>query len=307
MSILDKFLGITETRNAESRSYSVSDLFLPASPNSTVSTDEALTNSAVWGCVRILTENIATLPVHIFKQDGDARLPLDPAPSWASFGYGDNNRIDVLTQIMTSLLTDGNAYVATYRDSKGMILFLEVLDPAEVAPQFEDGSVVYMVSQTDGTEAKLTRMDILHIKGLSMPGTLEGLSPIKFHTTTIGLSNAATEFGRKYFDNGTVPGGVISVEGEPSAAAIKSLKASWTLLTEAQATLTNWQCSHRACLSARYPGRRTRLSLLTPDSFRLVTSHVSTECHHTSSLTPLAPPRGDLDLPSRTQPSSSSH
>lgn len=228
MTFLNRFLG-TETRDStEKRSYSVSDLFLPVNTTPEVSTDTALTNTAVWGCIRILSDNIATLPVNVYEQDGDARLPLTPAPSWAGFSYGNNNRIDVLTQIMTSLLTDGNAYLATYRDSQGIVLFVEVLDPASVTPEFVDGQVEYLLAQADGTEAHLTKMDILHIKGLALPGTIEGLSPIKFHTATIGLSNAATDFGLKYFDNGTVPGGVISVEGEPSDASIKALKASWT-------------------------------------------------------------------------------
>jgi len=193
----------------------------------TVSKDTALQVSAVWGSVRILSDGVATLPMNTHIRTRGVRGPF-PRASWMDFAVGPYSKIDLTGQMMVSLLLDGNAYVATYRDEDGMIMFLEVLDPDAVTP-IQDAStrvVSYEINSARGTST-VSQFEILHIRGMTMPGKLEGMSPIAYMRETIGLSMAATEYGATFFGNGALPGVVIEADGQISDAGIASMKAGW--------------------------------------------------------------------------------
>jgi HK97 family phage portal protein len=121
------------------------------------------------------------------------------------------------------LLLDGNAYVATYRDATGTVVWMEVLDPKQVEPQRVGAEVRYSVNG----QPSVDRYDILHITGMMMPGDIKGISPITASRESIGLSIAATEFGAAFFGNGAIPGTVVEVPGQLSEQGVKQLKSAW--------------------------------------------------------------------------------
>jgi HK97 family phage portal protein len=188
-----------------------------------VGPESALTVSAVYGSVRILSDNVATFPVDSYIRWDGARKPFRPTPSWLAFEQGPHGKIEVLSQTMVSLLTAGNAYLALYRDPLGQVIFVEVLDPAQVTVQRAGADVRYTVNGTPG----LTRMDVLHIPGMMLPGDLEGVSPITYARESIGLSMAATEYGAAFFGNGAIPGVAVEVDGPLSETGVKRLQAAW--------------------------------------------------------------------------------
>lgn len=188
-----------------------------------VSPDTALTVSAVYGSVRIISDNVATFPLDSFIRWDGARRPYRPRPTWMDFQAGPFGKIEVISQAVVSLLTDGNAYLALYRDPMGQVVWMEVLDPAQVTVERFGSDVRYTVNGTSG----LTRMDILHIPGMMLPGELEGVSPITYARESIGLSMASTEYGAAFFGNGAVPGVVVEVPGTLSEAGVARLKAAW--------------------------------------------------------------------------------
>jgi HK97 family phage portal protein len=188
-----------------------------------VTYDTAMTVSAVYGSVRILSDNISTLPLDTFQRIDGTRRPYRPRPEWLNFTDGPYNRIEVLGQVMVSLLLDGNAYIATYRDRSGLIVWLEVLDPRQVEPEKVGSTIRYSVNGQPSVDA----LDILHITGMMMPGAVKGISPVTAARETIGLAIAATAYGAAFFGNGAVPGSVVEVPGQLSADGIKALRAAW--------------------------------------------------------------------------------
>jgi phage portal protein BeeE len=78
-----------------------------------VTTPQAMRLSAVFACLRLLSEAIATLPLDTFIRFGGTRQPWRPRPDYLSFQPPQGSRIDYLSQVMLSLLTDGNAYILT--------------------------------------------------------------------------------------------------------------------------------------------------------------------------------------------------
>lgn len=218
-------------RSDESRSMSFQDVWgmgydmsgLATKSGKPVNADTAMTVSAVYGSVRILSENISTLPIDTYTRNGSQRESYQPRPEWLDFTVGPFDKIAVMGQIMVSLLLDGNAYVATYREATGAVVWMEVLDPKQVEPQRVGAEVRYSVNG----QPSVDRYDILHITGMMMPGDIKGISPITASRESIGLSIAATEFGAAFFGNGAIPGTVVEVPGQLSEQGVKQLKSAW--------------------------------------------------------------------------------
>lgn len=189
------------------------------------SVDQSMRLSAVFACLRLLSEAVATLPLDTFVRDGGTRKPYRPRPEYLSFDPPQQSRIDYLSQLMMSLLTDGNAYVLTPRDRFGVPLDLVVLDPYLVKVQRRAGRATY---ECLGVPLD-PLVDVMHIKGMMLPGHIKGLSPIAYARETIGLGLAAQRFGSAFFNNGALPSAVIEVpEGKTfSDAAAERFRATW--------------------------------------------------------------------------------
>ena len=183
----------------------------------------AMQITAVYSCVRILSEAIASLPLHLYKytDTGTAKatdhllyflLHDEPNKEMTSFVFRET--------LMTHLLLWGNAYAQIIRNGKGEVLALYPLMPDRMnVDRDESGNIVYeyMVSQEDapinsGSTVKLSPHEVLHIPGLGFDGTI-GYSPIAMAKNAIGLAIATEEYGSKFFANGATPSGILEFPG----------------------------------------------------------------------------------------------
>lgn len=188
-----------------------------------VTVDSAMQLSAVFACLRLLSEAISTMPLDTFQRDGGTRRPYRPRPEYLSFQPAQGSRIDYLSQVMLSLLSDGNAFVATPRDDLGVPLDLVVIDPCAV--KVERSPVGVDSYYVNGAE--YGRFDIMHIKAMTMPGALRGLSPLGYARASIELGLAAQQFGSAFFANGALPAGIIEAPGEFSRSSAERAAALW--------------------------------------------------------------------------------
>lgn len=181
----------------------------------TVSTTSAMRLTAVYACVRLIAETIAAMPLKTYTGDGpdrrEARLPAErviwdrPNP--------EQTRQTFWSQVLVSLLLDGNAFVNTARDGLGRVAELWVLDPTLVSiGRTEAGERVYEVSGS-GT---LTPREIVHIPGILLPGAVRGLSPIGQARQALGIAIAAEKLGARLFGSGTLLGGILEVDADLS-------------------------------------------------------------------------------------------
>ncbi|MFJ7419786.1 phage portal protein [Streptomyces uncialis] len=204
-----------------------------------VDANSALTVSAVFACVRLLSETICTLPVATYSRRGGVRKAIN-SPTWLDYPNaepGGLGRIDLLSQVVLSLLLDGNAYLAVLWDGPH-IVGLEVLDPNRIDTHtvVVDGKrrkVFYVADyDDDGNEVALgwfTTREILHIPGMMLPGEFTGVSPIAFARESIGLAMAAQTYGAKFFANGAMPGALIEVPGAMSEEGLARAREAWRL------------------------------------------------------------------------------
>lgn len=204
-----------------------------------VNASTALQVSAVFGCVRLLSETIATLPVSTYSRRGGTRRMVT-SPVWLDYPTaepGGAGRIDLLSQVVLSLLLEGNAYLAVSWDGPN-IAAIEVLDPSKIQVhtvmiEGRRRKVFYAWDvDKDGHEVALgwfTTRDILHIPGMMLPGDFTGVSPIAFARESIGLALAAQTYGARFFANGSVPGAVVEVPGAMSEDGLARAREAWRI------------------------------------------------------------------------------
>lgn len=197
-----------------------------------VTPDRALQASAVYACVRVLAETIASLPLHVYKRlDRGKEKAVDhylysilhdaPNPEMTSFEFRET--------MMGHLCLRGNAYAEKVYDRAGRIKELWPLNPDRVTVTRDKTTkqLVYTVTIPDeARKAELGSDRILHIRGLSGDGII-GYSPVRLARESIGLSLATEEYGARFFGNGSRPGGVLEHPGKLGTEARKNLKTSW--------------------------------------------------------------------------------
>ena len=190
-----------------------------------VNEQTAMQTTAVYACVRILAEAIASLPLHVYEyqEDGGKQMmhdhPLyyllhdEPNPEMTSFVFRET--------LMSHLLIWGNAYAQIIRDGSGRVLGLYPLLPNKMDVQRDDRGNLYYVYSRNSDEnptfkeygdIRLKAEDVLHIPGLGFDGLI-GYSPIAMAKNAVGMTLACEEYGASFFANGANPGGVLEHPG----------------------------------------------------------------------------------------------
>ena len=215
------FTSIFRSRDRPKNLSGGTSFFMGSSSSGKVVTERsAMQMTAVYACVRILSEAIAGLPLHLYKytSDGGKEKAIDhplyqllhdePNPEMSSFVFRET--------LMTHLLLWGNAYAQIIRNGKGDIIALYPLMPNRMRVDRDDKGQLYYTYNRVYDEALKTKSmtvvlkpyDVLHIPGLGFDG-LVGYSPIAMAKNAIGLAIATEEYGAKFFANGAAPSGVL--------------------------------------------------------------------------------------------------
>jgi len=193
--------------------------------------------TAVYACVRILSEAIAGLPLHLYRytDNGGKEKALDhplyrilhdePNPEMSSFVFRET--------LMSHLLLWGNAYAQIIRNGKGEVVALYPLMPNRMTVDRDASGRLYYVYSKGNDESEalgkpqevtLNKNDVFHIPGLGFDGIV-GYSPIAMAKNAVGMAIACEEYGAKFFANGAAPGGVLEHPG--TIKDPKKVKDSW--------------------------------------------------------------------------------
>lgn len=189
--------------------------FGSTSSGKTVNEKTAMQTTAVYACVRILAETIASLPLHTYKHTASGKekatshqlyylLHDEPNPEMTSFVFRET--------LMGHLLLWGNAYAQIIRDGRGKVLALYPLLPDKMTVDRNNKGEIYYIYNKEGQTYPLRNNEVLHIPGLGFDGLI-GYSPIAMAKNAIGMAIATEEYGAKFFANGANPGGVLEHPG----------------------------------------------------------------------------------------------
>lgn len=198
-----------------------------------VSEEGSLTNTAVYACVRIISESLASLPLVLFRTTGRSRRratehPLYPVlhdmanPEMTAFEWREFT--------LSKTLLWGNSYSEIEYNRAGDVVALWPLlaDKMEEITRDDSGQKVYHYRMPGGDVKFFPDYKIHHLHGLGYDGVL-GYSPIRMAMQAVGLSLATEEFGSRFFSNGARMSGVLTHPGRLSEDAQMRLSNSMSM------------------------------------------------------------------------------
>lgn len=201
---------------------------LEAYSGKSVTVQNAMQLAAVWACVRLISETIATLPLQIYERDkqGSRHVAKD---HWLYTIVHDQpnatmTAVEFWESVAAQLCLWGNAYCfKTYSGTK--IVSLDPLNPAQMQVKTDaNGDLIYLYATAKGIQT-YTEQHIWHVKGFGINGLI-GLSPISYARNSLGASMSADEASGKVFTNGLRSGGALQIAQILTPAQRKEIRES---------------------------------------------------------------------------------
>lgn len=203
------------------------------SAGKTVTESTALCLSAVWGCIRVNSEAVGSLPITLHQKDGNGGRTVasdHPIQFLLQNPNADMTGTEFWSAMAAWILARGNAFAMIERFGD-RIVSLELL-PADTVSVTRDSNYELVYSFTLANQSyRLPSSEVLHIRGFGFGGDV-GLSPIVFGAQSIGSAIAADETAAKVFANGLMPSGVFSVPPEVEDLTEEQRKQLKTLLAD---------------------------------------------------------------------------
>ncbi|MGK5615875.1 phage portal protein [Proteus mirabilis] len=188
-----------------------------SSSGKVVTADKAMQLSAVWACVRLLSESISTLPIKIYKSESDGSRSLaKDHPIYRLLCKQPNFEMTpsrFMLMVVASLCLRGNSFIEKkYIGSK--LVALEPLLPQNmmVKRSEQTGMLEYKYTDPLGQKTRtIPTNKIMHIRGFGMDGIC-GMIPVKIGRDVIGAALSVEESAAKIFENGLQSSGFLSSE-----------------------------------------------------------------------------------------------
>jgi len=170
--------------------------------------DSALRSSAVWACVRLLSDSVSMMPISAYTMRNGIREPI-PNPPLIVAPAASTTMTDWVYEVMVSALLAGNAYGRIVRrDSLGYPAQIELAAPDGVRVNRDrDGNPQYIFNGVP-----VPTEDVWHFKAYRYPGATKGLSPIQYAAKTIATDQAVAEFALGFFRDGAHPSAVLATD-----------------------------------------------------------------------------------------------
>jgi HK97 family phage portal protein len=195
-----------------------------------VNPSTAMQISAVYACVRVISETIATLPLITYRrlERGKVRAPEHSLyPILHDIPNPEMTSVELREAIQGHVLLWGNGYCEVLRDGAGRVKEIWPLRPDRMQlVRNSRNELIYVFTLSSGEPRRLRADRVLHIRGLTFEG-LMGYDPLKIGKETMGMAMAAEEYGGRFYSNDARPGGVLEHPGQISEDASKRLIKSW--------------------------------------------------------------------------------
>ena len=194
-----------------------------------VDENTALNCSAFFAGVRLISESIGMLPLHVYQRVNEKARMRAPAHPVYRLLHDEPNPmmtpISAFSAMQAHAMTTGNGYAFIERNGAGVPIGLWPIAPSTMSPEVRGTRKVYIERLSSGQTATHSDLDILHIPGLGYDG-LSGYSILQLARETLGYALAADEYAGKQFGENILPGGVLEHPGHLGAKAQQALRES---------------------------------------------------------------------------------
>ena len=196
---------------------------------SAVNPNTALTFSTVFACVRVIAETISTLPLFVYKINGNNKVKAKDHSLYSLLHDSPNEEctsVSFIESLITQILLQGNGFVEVVRDNFNRVTELYLIDSNKIRI-FRDSNGNKMFEYSDdGKIITLSPLQVMHIAGLGWNGVI-GYSPIAMMRKQIATGLYQDNFALDFFSNGVKKVPIISHPQKLSSDAKKNLKESF--------------------------------------------------------------------------------
>lgn len=204
-----------------------------------VSHDTAMRVSAVYACVRVIAEDIAKLPVALWRRTQDGGQVAVPDHPLHRILQRPNPHMTIKSMMMamaSALGFRGNGIAVILRDARGREIGLWPVHPGSVTLyESSEGMIFYAITRRTTLDFAVLKdlpimipaYDVLHVKGLTFDGIV-GLSPLAQLREAIGISIAGEQMSASLMANGAQPSGALKHPGELSDDVAARLRQQWS-------------------------------------------------------------------------------
>jgi HK97 family phage portal protein len=186
---------------------------------------------AVRAAINVLAQDVAALPLKLYRHDGRSREEVITNPLATVLRYQPNPRMSAYEwreALMVSLLIRGNAYGYIQRDGDGRCEAIYPLRPEQMKVELDPQGLLtytYQPLNPDIPEKTFTQSEMLHVKGLSSDG-LVGRAPLTDFREKLGEIAATERFTQAFYGNGMKRSAVLKHKSHISDDAHRRLRES---------------------------------------------------------------------------------
>ena len=202
----------------------------PSASGIHVAPHKAIRCAPVRAAVATISENIASLPVHVYRRGPDGareRANNHPVERLLSGAVNDFTASSTFRELMTAdALLQHGAFAFIGRSSDGRPIEISQLPAQAVTIETDTfAGPTYKVVDDAGNRNVVSRENILHLPSPSLSG--KGL--VHDGRDIIGLALILEHHASKLFKNGTKLSGILSLKNNMTADAIMKAQTAWQL------------------------------------------------------------------------------
>lgn len=191
-----------------------------------IGADLALQISTVWSCVSRRASTMASLPLFVYRRQGDRRTLDRDSRTWQVLHDSPNRRMtpyEFWQAMMMNHDLRGNAYARIDRDARtGEAVAMWPMPADQVQPHvLKDGSMVYLYRIGDDLAA-LAEENVLHLKEMGN-GTV-GLPRLDYMRATTTEAKSAQWQANRVFGSSGKPTGILMLDRVLKADQRKALQ-----------------------------------------------------------------------------------
>ena len=196
-----------------------------------VTAETATQIAAVYGCVGLLADSVASLPFRVLDEPATSITAKEVAtPEWLERPYEMMSQTDWIVCFIWSLALRGN-FIGQIVERKGGF-------PTQIAPipvdmctprirQFDEPSGLRGSLEWRINGVPVPTEDIFHVKYQSVPGSIMGINPIQAMRLPFGLAHATDKWAAEFYGNSSNPLGYLKVKGEMNEDSARKMKTGW--------------------------------------------------------------------------------
>ena len=197
---------------------------------STYKTSQSLALSAVYRCVEVITNGVASLPVKLYRTDekgfkyemhNNLSFILSKKPT------GKINAFTFYKLIVKDILLQGNAYALILRNGKGEVIGLQYIQAGLVSPIDRGDRIEYQVT---GIKGFVRQEDILHWMNYTESGVY-GISVLTHARRTLGIADYGENASENFYKSGGCTTGFLKFDGPSSGKQREEILSAWNQAT----------------------------------------------------------------------------